>query len=380
MKRLFIVLFFLAAIVAGSMTSCQEEDLGFTIEEVRSSVYAKKFVSEFGEPDPNHTWGFAPMEIIDHTSVGTRAASPNANQWGDWGLDVPYPLTPEQKKFVTKWFETTKSPVGIAVSWTDYFAQQVSSTEYGSHMDQILDAGPNGDDHIYNYNNGDGSCNGSVTNPFVQGQYADKIQYMTGQSTEHFAYHETMSDKEWYHHYVIIPGEMIDPTNSLASQTTKLKDFNGNQMKDKSGNDIVISQSIWGMWFVAFDYEAYMANEPNQTVERDFYYNDWIIRVSPGTYSIKSQRVMCEDLGNSFDWDFNDVVFDVNFTSEWDWRTGGNVTTAHIAIQCAGGTMPIRVGTNDDNMEIHGLFHVDVDTPVIHPNAPVQYTVTMESS
>lgn len=373
MKKTAYYYLSLAAVVAGGLVSCQEDDMGYTADEIK---YKTEFVKEFGKPDPNHNWGFKPMEVVDHTNGDTRAASPNANQWGSWGLDVPYPLTQVQKDFVTNWFATTKNPVGIAVSWTDYFAQQVSSTAYGKHMDQILDAGPSGDDHIYNYNKGDAGKNVNVTNPNVKGEYADKIQYMTGQSTEHFAYHETLSDNEWYNHYVIIPGEMIDPTNSLAAQTTKLTDLDGKQLKDKSGKDITITQSIWGMWFVAFDYEASHTN-PSQTVARDYYYNDWIIKISPGTYSSVAERVMCEDLGNSFDWDFNDVVFDVNFTN--DWKNGRNVTTAHIAIQCAGGTMPIKVGADNDDMEIHKLFHVDVNTPVIHPQAPVQYTVEVKS-
>lgn len=361
--------------------SCQDENFGYTTQDIKMAAYKENFVKTFGTPDPSHNWGFKCMEIIDHTSSSdTRSASPNANQWGDWGLDVPYPLTQVQKDFVTNWFATTKAPIGIAVSWTDYFAQQVSSTNYGRHMDKILDAGPNGDDHIFNYNNGDGSSNGSVTSPIVNGQYTDKIQYMTGQSTEHFAYHETLSDKDWYNHYVIISGEMIDPTNSLSNQTTVLTDLNGNVLNDKNGKPITITQSIWGMWFVAFDYEA-QGQSQNQIVERDYYYNDWIIKISPGTYSLKAERVMCEDLGNSFDWDFNDVVFDVNFTSEWKWNgyITEKVTTAHLTIQCAGGTMPIKVGTTDDNKEIHKLFNTNLDTPIIHPQAPVQYTVTVNS-
>lgn len=376
MRNYLFFIFSLCCLTA--FVSCQDEDYGYSTEDIR---YKSEFVKEFGNPDPNHNWGFKPMEVIDHTNGDTRAASPNANQWGSWGLDVPYPLTQVQKDFVTNWFATTKNPVGIAVSWTDYFAQQVSSTAYGKHMDQILDAGPSGDDHIYNYNNGDAGKNVNVTNPNVRGDYADKIQYMTGQSTEHFAYHETLSDNEWYNHYVIIPGEMIDPTNSLATQTTKLTDLDGEPLKDKSGKDITITQSIWGMWFVAFDYEASHTN-PSQTVARDYYYNDWIIKISPGTYSSVAERVMCEDLGNSFDWDFNDVVFDVNYTTEWKWNGffSEKVTTAHLTIQCAGGTMPIKVGTTNDNMEIHELFNVPVNKAVVHPQAPVQYTVTVDNS
>lgn len=374
MKKLnYFIYSALSGICMMSLAACSEEDFGYDKEEI---AYETHFVKQFGKPDPNHKWGFTPMEIVDHTTGITRAASPNANQWGDWGLDVPYPLSQVQKDFVTKYFEDTKNPNGIAVSWTDYFAQQVSSTEYGKHMDELFDNGTADNDHIYNFNSGEGSSNGSVTNPNVQGQYKDKIQYMTGQSTKAFSFNETVSSKRWYDHYVIVPGEWIDPTNSLASRTRTVVDEDGKVLKDKSGNTITTTESIWGMWFVAFDYEADKDDSDNDDVARDYYFNDWIVKISPGTYSRVAQRVMCEDLGNSFDWDFNDVVFDVNYTT--DYSNGAKVM-AHIVIQCAGGTLPIYVGTTAADKEVHKLLGDGSMNPIVQPVvsliSPAQYTI-----
>lgn len=381
MKKTAYYYLSLAAIVAGGLTSCQDEDLGYTAEQIK---YETEFVKEFGKPDPNHKWGFVDMPLADVSGNSvTRVGMPNANEWGYMGLDVPYPLSQTQKTYVTNWFKTHRNPEGVAVSWTDYFAQQVYSSSYGNHMDQILDAGHGGTDHIYNYNNGDCSVNGNVTgiwilnesgNPLNQNgwiQYSDKIQYMTGQSTRDFAYHETVSQKWWYDHYVIIPGEMIDPENELASQTTTVKDCYGEEILDRNGNAVSTTESIWGMWFVAFDYEANKDDSDNDDVARNYYFDDWIIRISPGTYSTKSQRVMCEDLGGSFDWDFNDVVFDAYITG---W---GNNREAHIVVQCAGGTLPIIVGTNDESYEAHSLFGVETSEVVIRPQAPAQYTIDL---
>ncbi len=379
MKKLYYL--FSAFCFLTAITSCQDENYGYTADEIR---YETEFIKTFGNPDPNHTWGFEPQECPVINDTRTRASLPNANQWSDWKLDVPYPLTENQIAFVTKWFEETYNPTGIAVNWTDYFAQQVSSTEYGAHMDKLLDASTNSDDHVYNYNGGgyggpSNTPNKNITSPLVRGEYADRIQYMTGQSTKAFAYHETVSEKTWYDHYVIIPGKTIDPTNSLASQTVTLKDANGKTLKDKSGKDIKITESIWGMYFVGFDYEANKDDSDNNDVARDYYFNDWIIKISPGTYSSISKRVMCEDLGNSFDWDFNDVVFDVNFTRDWVWNGifTAEVLTAHIVIQAAGGTLPINVGNTDPEYEVHKLFGVSEGTVVIRPQAPVQYTVVV---
>ena len=371
MKRSAYYYLSFVAIMTGCFSSCEEEDMGYTAEEIK---YKTEFVKEFGTPDPNHKWGFVDSPLVvasPYTYNTTRQASPNANMWGGWGLDVPYPLSTKQKEYVTKWFETHENPTGITATWTDYFAQQVSSTEYGKNMDELYDNGANSDNHVNNYNSGTCSPNGSVSSPYINGQYSDRIQYMTGQSTRAFSYHESLSDNTWYDHYVIIPGEMIDPDNELSKISRNLVDEDGKQLYDKKGNPIVTTESIWGMWFVAFDYEAKHSN-PSQNIPRDYYFNDWIIRISPGTYTTMSQRVMCEDLGGSFDWDFNDVVFDAyieGWTDNW---------MAHITIQCAGGTLPITVGTTDSDKEIHSLFGVSSSTVVIAPKAPAQYSVKLD--
>ena len=64
-------------------------------------------------------------------------------------------------------------------------------------------------------------------------------------------------------------------------------------------------------------------------------------------------RIMVEDLSaaEDGDFDFNDVVFDVKFTSD---------TEADVTILCAGGTLPLTVA----GQEVHGLFGVSTNTMV----------------
>ena len=332
------------------LTACQEEEFGFTQQEIS---YESAFVKEYGRPVEGSTFGFVDQPIVDATAL-TRTASTNANEWGGYA-NVPAPLTQAQIDFVTNWFATTKSPAGIAVSWTDYFAQQVSSTSYGPYMNFVLDAGHDGTDHINNFNSGDCSVNsnvwdGTLTNPNDPNSkvyHSDKIQYMLGQSTESFAYHETMSSKTWYDHYVVIPGETIDPTNQ---------------------------HGLAGMYFLGFDYEA-AGQSDNQKVPRDYYFNDWIIKITPGLRKGYTNvvRIMCEDLGNSHDWDWNDVVFDVSFESSWSQEQSKNITEAIITVQCAGGTLPIYIGQT--TKEVHSLWKKPSSEVIIHPSAPVIYRV-----
>ena len=112
-------------------------------------------------------------------------------------------------------------------------------------------------------------------------------------------------------------------------------------------------------WYVGLSYYAYIdrANGKYDEIGRDRYdiADDWILKIVPGDTEIEYEntiRIIAEDLnatsdpddnnGDS-DWDFNDVVFDVEYTSN---------TTANIHILAAGGVLPIYVA----GTEAHSVF------------------------
>ncbi|MGN1229961.1 MAG: hypothetical protein ACI4T5_09975 [Prevotella sp.] len=90
-------------------------------------------------------------------------------------------------------------------------------------------------------------------------------------------------------------------------------------------------------------------------------------------------RVIAEDLTASegSDFDFNDVVFDVQL----NWPSQGQ---HKITLQAAGGKLPLRVGVLDDEHEVHYLFGVDTNTMVNTEDwtahkAPVSFVITPNS-
>jgi hypothetical protein len=104
---------------------------------------------------------------------------------------------------------------------------------------------------------------------------------------------------------------------------------------------------------------------------RDYVYSDWIVTLTPAQELTQSNdydvRIIAEDLNataqdgdlENSDWDFNDVVFDVNFTSD---------DAAVITLVAAGGTLPLVVGiVPEDGVdsypynEVHALFGVPVN-------------------
>lgn len=295
----------------------------------KEAQYEAAFVKKYGTIAADQDWGFGAAKA---SAVITRGIDPNANMWGDY-VNVPSPVNDMEKAKVIDWFKTHKNPESIPVNWSDFFIQQVykgkvaytakdnNNRMIGSDkMNQLL-VGVN-DEHAYNFNNGD--C--SETN--VNNQYHDKIMFMVDSNTERFGYSNSADGGKKYYDYTI--------------------------------------QEIDGAYYVGFDFSANGQNT-NEQVDADGYYSDWIVKICPATYT-NAYRIIAEDLGESDDFDFNDVVFDV--------ATNGGATI--ITLQAAGGTLPLSIQVGSDEREVHELFGVPVTTMVntgALSKAPVMYRV-----
>lgn len=173
------------------------------------------------------------------------------------------------------------------------------------------------------------------------------------------------------------------------------------------------SGRVYDGYYLGFDYAFYKEAEFDennvckkyQVIYPDGYYSNWIVKISPASPIVTtteasgfSRRIMCEDLGNTYDLDFDDIVFDVTYNITQSQlneylanpssipETGIDVT---VNLQAAGGTMPISVGkeigANGGSYEAHRLFGLgnDYKTPVNvakGANAPVaNYHITVNS-
>ena len=315
-------------IAAGAVTfnsSCSSNDVpSYDPSAEKTALYQENFVKTFGNIDPKNDWGFG--QDIPCAPKPTKVANANANEWGGY-VEVPDTLTEAQIATVTSWFATHPNPQGIAVNWSDFFVQQVSSTGYGKNMDKLTCG--KAEDHINNFNGGDGSTNDKVcywqdpNNESNRLYRTDKIQFMVNSSTECFGYHESRGtfNQQYNDKYVIIPGSMID-------------------------------SSVAGMYFVGFDYNSSKGDNSPENINADGYYNDWIVKITPGLYTPKGQRIMCEDLGTTADFDFNDIVVDVY--NDYSGYPGGWGGATIVTVRAAGGTLPATVAGKD----IHELFGV----------------------
>ena len=407
-----------AAAICLGLASCSRFDYTLISEGEQAYVnYENAFIEKFGEPAPDQTWGFGSADANNGgtTRAITRTASTNANMWAStW--NVPKPLTDAQKDIVRRFFQQNKNPKGVAINYTNFFVQDVykggtnttdalttekyqvanGSEVVGSNQMDKLTAGSD-NDHINNYNNGQCSENknvwgGELTNPYDQNSkvfYTDKIMLMENSKTDCFGYYNSLGSAQYNDQYVIISGNTI-----MDWARTNNKELNG--------------ADVSGMFFVGFDYDAliqqyegggsnavntnqWLGKEVSQGTEgaiqvngkwyieggADGYYSDWIVRITEGI--LKGDiRIIAEDLSASegSDFDFNDVVFDVQL----NWPSEGKHT---ITLQAAGGKLPLCIGVLDKAHEVHNLFGVSLNTMVntedwtAHKD-PVTFTIDVQ--
>ncbi len=188
----------------------------------------------------------------------------------------------------------------------------------------------NGWTHALNFNNGNVNWNPEQAS---SNDYRE-ILYITSSGTEDFACRSSMATTDaWDQNWVLVH---LTWTETVKDPKSPLK-----------GTPIAREG-----YYLAFDFET----ESGQTiVDGDGFYSNWIIKITPGHFAPTSgaKRVMCEDLGGSLDFDFNDAVFDVGFD-----KNGQTIVT----VQATGATMPIYIGFDptgadgkyDPNKEIGG--------------------------
>lgn len=327
---------FLAAATMLCAVSCSEYDGEYSYEELKMVSDVKAFTANFenryGNIDSNHTWGFGNVTPVE--PLATRTVNVNSNEWESvYKLNVPENISADEAEYVYNWFATNKLPKGKAIHWSDFFIQYVSSyneknNATSRNMDLLGYESLTGEwEHVNNFN-----------------VSTRAIQYVYNAGTENWTYRSSFDDR--YH-------------NDLYTIQWLSFDVNGKHYEG---------------WYVGMDYEAIVIEGEGQervgSVHADGYFNDWIVKVTPGQKkdSGHTRRIMCEDLGNTDDFDFNDVVFDVSY-EEISWPE--HKLYAIITLQAAGGTLPIYVGVNPSEpgsevFEAHRLLGADSSSEPIN--------------
>lgn len=287
-------------------------------------------------------------------------------------------VTDEEIIYVSEWFRTHPNPTSQAVNLSDFYVQNVSwdydrqtypngeevtqvtwldgnnvqqHRDLTYRMDRLMCVSYSNSDgnHIYNMNN-ENTNKADVNNDISKidsTECGQLFKYRTmerykcdkGQGEPNvtsFKVHSS-DDNRYLTNYVLVHLDFIGPKSGLP--------YSGD--------------------YLAFDYsfDGPSAGAPAAAIKApDGYYSNWILKISPAyppttpdpEPTTETKRVMCEDLGNTYDFDFNDLVFDVYYTYKGTEANKTNIT-AHITLQAVGGTLPIYIGTDtaDPTKELH---------------------------
>ena len=412
--------------------------------------FTQNFKLRYGEIAPDNDWGFGELEVKGSRGVkGTRGVLANKNQWFDQNtgkstdgavipgmpsaIDGRYILknsgggqevkmydtyksydvsnqipagdvTDEEIIYVSEWFRTHPKPTSQAVNLSDFYVQSVSwdydrqtypngekvthvtwldgnnvqqSRKLDYRMDHLLCVSYSNSDgnHINNMNNGN-------TNMADANNDISKIDSTEcGQLFKYRTMERYKCDKG-EPNVTSFKAHNSDDSRYLTNYVLVHLDFTGPKSGKHYSGD-----------YLAFDYSF---DKDGHVLKPDGYYSNWILKISPAyppttpdpEYTTETKRVMCEDLGNTYDFDFNDLVFDVYYTYKGTEANKTNIT-AHITLQAVGGTLPIYIGTDtaDPTKELHYRMLGQASSSPINvaasngaTHAPVSFTISAKST
>lgn len=395
-----------ALAMCAGFTSCSheiepvsQEDLNQFEAQKIVNAYNQAFIRTFGQPAANQTWGFG-------TTV-TRSIDVNGNLWKDCPAvgtteeeDVLAYLSTLQTKeknpvrlqdyFVTQIHKGTETYNNVGGGYVGVGSDKMNNLHIAMSNGLTINngalsaEGPSAWDHINNFNAG--NCT-----DWSAGTDSHGNTMVLNGGTFDFAY-EGAEDSKYHNRWCSIDGANVPKTGGgnyagyyyicfdfeqdALTKTVFYIDFQwtheaggGHMQTDNKSIEYKISGSydndhksdIVTAMGGKFTYEGQeydltadmirVANieGANQNVVPNSSYKDWIVRL------VKAERegdpdpddvcIIAEDLSadEATDFDFNDVVFTVHYTSE---------TAAEITLYAAGGTLPLKVAGH----EVHAEF------------------------
>ena len=318
-------------------------------------------------------------------------------------------VTDEEIIYVSEWFRTYPNPTSQAVNLSDFYVQNVSwdydrqtypngekvtyvtwldgnnvqqSRKLDYRMDRLMCVSYSNSDgnHIYNMNN-ENTNKADVNKTYNDISDTDKTE--CGQLFKYRTMERYKCDKgKGEPNVTSFKAHNSDDNRYLTNYVLVHLDFIGPKSGKHYSGD-----------YLAFDYSF---DKDGHVLKPDGYYSNWIFKISPAyppttpdpEYTTETKRVMCEDLGNTYDFDFNDLVFDVDYTYKGTEANKTNIT-AHITLQAVGGTLPIYIGTDtaDPTKELHyrmlgqassSPINVAASNGVTH--SPVSFTMSATST
>ena len=316
---------------AATFTSCSNhEDAEYNPEAKVRDTYEATFVNTFGTPDSNHDWGFG---------SGAKTRSQEREKHNLTAYNIPT-LKAGEADHVMNWFRDNDGENSVGLDLNKYFIVYVGGNQKVNCWHHDWDQ---------NYYNNINKAKGIESNFIDVYEQQNNVLDQLKIDGEHIGVWNANGGVT-----VLVYDRIADnftAHNSFSSNwTTKWKlariEYDGEEgwyvglsaySKKLEGNGSYETLPGSGIYEDRAYYTDY---------DREDFYDDYVFKIVPADDVLKfDDRIFVEDLSatNNSDFDFNDVVFDVRYTSE---------STAQVRIQAAGGTLPITVA----GYNVHNLF------------------------
>lgn len=417
-------------VMAFAMNSCQEEEFGFTKEEIHQVAverdYNKEFHKEFPVVDPNHTWMCEPDTVYYNMAPQTRATSQPIVSDAD--LNNPLVYTISQVESVLDYMKEAENNTGKTAQSFEYVAFEDQTydiypvfwgrkfCDYNEVGVYWVDAQGNHHELKPFWSDRDNKIKVSFENtsytetmPNTTNQITDDPSSTYGKERPYTHDGHSVSNYSFPHYTITVTAgtkwglylktnktqskpKIYTCNNCNTEYTTQPNNWNSwnnsgicpkcNRNNSFRTREEDIQRITWysnanynpdntkaaatfhyvDKTYCAFEDAPHECTNASGTgycttcgyghYDHDF--NDIILYISPRPYETTFQsikyRVMCEDLGGSFDWDFNDVVYDVIYEEHPQIKDiRGNIVqsesnaTVSIVLQAVGGTLPVSI-------------------------------------
>ena len=301
------------------------------------------------------------QKFLKYVGANSVADIPSNQTWGFGGYETAAKTRGGANTEGNIWFKTYERPYNVNLSDTEIDelkallspGEETYNTQIFPHENYYVEQiykGISADVAYDNNGNSAGTVTGSNQMDWLHARDGSKYEHI---NNFNFGKNDT---------------EMVDEGNGTRYKgITLMKDMSldgitaTNQFgfsesfgteNGKFYNNYLIVQ-YKGEWYVGFDFEAHKSTDTHNNgeqmqVNRNWEFTDWIVRISPAEAKVVDPDDVCiiaEDLtiGDDTDFDFNDVVFTVHYTSN---------TEADITLYAAGGTLPLTVA----GTEVHAKF------------------------
>ena len=354
-KTLSLAVAFLGFFVLASLSSCQDEDLGVSTTVLKEKAFEQGFIKEFGKPSSDQTWDFYSQKL---QSLSQGAGLTRAT------MDVVAPDFSIQQPTDNEYFNKIVQEIGYALE------ERHDNSEVGQNNYTLTSTGDfkiyavryAGYVEIYNnykfeigYVDEDNNQEVPLFGPGFREGFSPTI-------LEHEDQPESNTNKKIYgnpgwaaevkipkntkfHFYLKCTNGSTNGTLYTYYSNQKPDPFNNNTWVEYGGCSTLLYSAEYIDSETGKDEQVMMIGfEDAWHMNPDLDFNDVVLLIEGQLPLPAAKRFFCEDL-KSYDYDFNDVVFDVMSTG--------------IVLRAVGGSLPVFLRVTDrlGNTTVLGELH-----------------------